>query len=217
MDDNQLSTISISLKKRANQARRSAWISAILIFLTVFLIVTLFYGGSLIYKSKYDQLRYDIYKIKEQITKNVASNNEESSSGNMELQIKKAELELKMAEQNLASRESFGLTFTITESVTKIGSIVISLYLIQILFNLMRYHFKVADHYEVVSEAIKIAQDDIDKLKSVISLISVGHIDFGKTPHSPVETIAEIVNGLSKQISDIPTKINMTSRNSSAK
>jgi hypothetical protein len=207
MNEEQLKELSESLANRAKRSRRSAWFSAGLIVLTVFLIITFFYAGALLGTNRG---RYEVFNKSQsgEIGSSYTDLPPEIASKRLDLELKKAEIELKRSELEKASEEASILTATITESVTKIGAVLISIYLVQILLGLMRYHFKLADHIETMSEAVKIAHDDVDKLEKITGVIGVAHIDFGKSPQSPIDKITNLVKDLGNQVASIRNKLN---------
>ncbi len=214
MNEEQLEDLSKSLSSRAKRARRSAWFSSMLIVTTVFSIITFFYGSGLSNRYELLNIQYELAKQREILAEEVRRTataqsgggekvNTELEAKKLDLELKKAELELKRTELEQASDESLRTTTAITESVTKVGAVLISLYLVQILLGLMRYHFKLADHIETMSEAVKLAKDDVEKLEKISNVIGVSHIDFGKAPQSPIDKLAELVKDLGNQVASI--------------
>lgn len=211
MNEEQLSDLSKSLASRAKRARRSAWYSAVLIIITVFSMITFFYGSGLYDRFALAELKYRLSDLSESSVKE-SPNNEaiptELLAEKLKLDLAKAELDLKRAELDKAAEESSRLSSTITNSVTKVGAVLIAIYLVQILLGLMRYHFKLADHIETMSEALKISNDDIDKLEKITAVIGVAHIDFGKSPQTPVDKLAEIIKDLSGHVASLKKSSN---------
>jgi uncharacterized membrane-anchored protein YhcB (DUF1043 family) len=204
MSDLDFSIIAEPLKIRAIRARRSAWISVLLIVLTVFIMINFFYGNNPIGRIQV----LDEIALPLNLVQNVPEETEAIKIMTIELQLKKAELDVKRTELNKTSEESSRMTRAITESFTKVGAVIISIYLIQILLSLMRYHFKLADHFETVSESMKITTSDVDKLEKIMSVIGVGHIEFGKAPETPANKLLDIAKELSKNVRDIKIKPN---------
>jgi predicted PurR-regulated permease PerM len=200
-----------SLSKRAGSARRSAWFSVSLIVSTVFAMIFFFYiGGSGGVFSFYPEFAQIEAKINEsaEILKESARNQPDLDPAavadlekmKLELQLKQSELDLKRTELEQSSADARRLASTITDSVTKIGAVLIALYMVQILLSLTRYHFRLADHLTIVAESFKYADSDTDKLKDILNVISIDHIDFGKSPTTPMENIIELIKDLPEKI-----------------
>jgi hypothetical protein len=56
----------------------------------------------------------------------------------------------------------------------------------------MRYHFRLADHYLILSEAEK-KSDNVKEFKEYMNILSTKHIDFHKTPPSPADKVIELL------------------------
>jgi len=63
------------------------------------------------------------------------------------------------------------------------------LYVIRILLMLTRYHFRLSAHLYTVADAIKIFEDEPEKLTQFIEATTPKHIGFGKDPETFYETI----------------------------
>lgn len=91
-------------------------------------------------------------------------------------------------------RSSFA--FTISTLTTRVGAILILIFFVQILFALYRYNMRLAAHYDGQADAFELASDrpDLD-LAMLADMLSVRHIDFGKTPRTPSDQVIQLVKG----------------------
>jgi hypothetical protein len=216
MNKKQLNDLSESLGSRARRARRSAWYSAALIIITVFAMIVFFYGVRAVDRYMYadigfklsDTAKFNLVTLaKQKEDRTAPTEDPKLTEKKLDLELKKAELDLRRAELNKGAEESSRMLSVITDSATKIGAVLISIYLIQILLGLMRYHFKLADHLATISDALKISNDDIDKLIKMTEAIGVAHIDFGKNPQTPIDKLTEIIKGVAGQVESLKKHI----------
>ncbi len=199
-----------TLEKRSRSARRSAWFSVMLIVTTVFFMIFFFYAGS-----NSLLLSYELSSIKNELE--VKQRDVEASIKNLnasedpkvfesleklrlELDLKRSELDLEKTKFEQSSADARRMASTITESVTKIGAVLIALYMVQILLSLTRYHFRLADHLAIVSVAIKHSDSDIEKIEQFMTAVGTNHIDFGKAPVTPIDKLLELVRELPDKI-----------------
>lgn len=200
-----------SLSRRAKSARRAAWFSVSLIVTTVFTMIFFFYIGSgsggFLFYPEFSSIEAKISESAKLLEENVKANNALEPSDladlekmKLELQLKQSELDLKRTELEQSSADARRIASTITDSVTKVGAVLIALYMVQILLSLTRYHFRLADHLTIVAESIKHSESDTGKLKELIELIGINHIDFGKVPGTPMENIIELIKELPERI-----------------
>ena len=203
MNDEELLALSASLTKRSSRARRSACVATIMIILTVFVMIFFFYGNSI--TSRYVLSEISSLKSQNDELISVVRKDEPENIVKMRLELEKskAELDLKLVEIEKASEEASRNARTITDSVTKIGAVLIAIYLVQILLSLMRYHFKLADHIETISESLKISKGDLEKLERANVVIGVSHIDFGKSPQTPIDKITEVIKELGDKVAKL--------------
>ncbi len=199
------------LTKRAKSTRRSACFSVSLIVTTVFAMIFFFYVGSgsggFLFYPEFASIEAKISESAKLLEENVKANSSLEPSDladlekmKIELQLKQSELDLKRTELEQSSADARRLASTITDSVTKVGAVLIALYMVQILLSLTRYHFRLADHLTIVAESIKHSDSDTVKLKEIMDLMGVNHIDFGKSPETPMQNIVELIKELPERI-----------------
>jgi hypothetical protein len=94
----------------------------------------------------------------------------------------------------------------ISNSVLRIGGILLAVFLIQILVGFSRYYFRLSDHLSISADIIRLSDGDVGLIKQ-LSPVLLPSFDFGKMPTSPfqkiVDTSMETVRELAKKI---PTK-----------
>lgn len=172
-----------SLRMRSRKARRTAWFSVSLIITTVFLMIAFFYLGEFSRVSLGSLgIQFENYNpVKE--PKDVSP----------DLRKLELEIELEKARWVKDATESMKLIKTIAESVAKVGAVFIAIYLVQILFSLTRYHFRIADHLEGASDILNLAGDDHEKMQNLMLVLATTHIDFGKAPTAPVDKLLDTI------------------------
>lgn len=125
---------------------------------------------------------------------------QEYAKDNNEIKRMRLELDLKKVQIDQENYRNSGLTYTISGAVVRIGSVLIALYLVQILFGLTRYHLRLSDHLAACGDVLIISSGDQKKFVELNSVLSASHIDFGKPPNMPIEKITEAIkDAFSKQ------------------
>ena len=246
-----------TLEKRSKWARLSAWLSVLLIVITVFLMIFFFYsensGIFLPYQLEAINVERSIEKEKLEVEKAKLEAEKakleaekakiEAEKAKLELSIRhpydqgdpifldeiektndieklslkrdleetkldleRTKLDLERTKFEQSSEDVKRITSIITEFITKIGTVIIALYMVQILLGLTRYHFRLADHLAIAAVAIKHSDSDIEKIEQFIAAVGTNHIDFGKAPTTPI-------NRLMETIKELPDKIATTKSN----
>jgi hypothetical protein len=117
-----------------------------------------------------------------------------------------SELEkLKAKNQQLIqdANERVFIVNTVGQSILRFGSVLLAVYLMQIIVNFTRYHFRIADHLSSVADSLELTSGDITNLGKVVDIVSPKHIDFG----APAKSINDNVTSIIKDaISKIPSK-----------
>ena len=226
-----------TLEKRSKWARLSAWLSVLLIVITVFLMIFFFYSESsgilLPYKLEAINSEHSIEKAKLEAEKaelefekakleaekaelelsirrpydegpptflDGTKKIDEIEKLRLELGLEKTKLGLERTKIEQSSEDAKRITSIITEFVTKIGTVIIALYMVQILLGLTRYHFRLADHLAIAAVAIKYADSDIKKIEQFIAAVGTNHIDFGKAPATLIDKLVKMIKELSDKM-----------------
>jgi len=84
------------------------------------------------------------------------------------------------------------LTAQVSSSTLHIASVVLIIYLSQLLIGFSRYHYRVADKLFSQANAVTICitSGDIEKLGEFVSSMSLD-IDFGKSPETPTDKVLD--------------------------
>lgn len=98
----------------------------------------------------------------------------------------------------------------IVQSLIDIGlnvsSVLIAIFIIQILVGFARYSFRIADHVEARADAIDLCREDISKFTEVIASFSSETINFSKMPSAPIESISSVLKELSSSLNAMKPK-----------
>jgi len=207
-----------ALNKKSKSARYTAWLCVTFIVITVFSMLYLFYFESYSSsvsremrtlneligdvdtntvngKRKIDRFMTDLETTKElseRRGKEESASFIELSKLRLEVELKRAEIDIKVAEQQLAFEDRRRIVSMIVEYITKIGAVIIAIYMVQILLSLSRYHLRLSDHLSIVALAVKHSGKDIGELERFVGLVNSNHIDFGKSPVTPVDKLVEV-------------------------
>jgi len=191
MDSEKITSEANALRERAARSRKYAWLSAVLIVTVVFSIVTFFslkgfqinFGPSYVatnYPIMEKGKEYDWSKEEEKIVRLIA------------------QLEDKIASITSDPSSSELTVSVISIAVVRVGTVLIALYLVQILYSIMRYHFRVADYLESSATVLELSQGDNELLVSMNSVMNMNHIEFGKQPNAPMEQVIELLKQVKK-------------------
>jgi hypothetical protein len=94
------------------------------------------------------------------------------------------ELKLKSGSQDIEG--------VIATSITRIGAVMLAVFLMQIFLSFHRYYMRLTNFYDSkIVRAKSIEDDDREGLKALINSLSIDGIDFGKEPSPPIDKIIE--------------------------
>lgn len=80
---------------------------------------------------------------------------------------------------------------------TRIGSILMLIFLVQILLSVYRYSVRMASYYEARADALLLYEGkEAEQLELFVSMLSAEKVEFGKTPQSPTEQAIELIKGV---------------------
>jgi hypothetical protein len=201
---NDLAPVIVNIKKRAKATRRFAKILILIIVAVVGLVLIFFYTTS--QYSPYG--RFETKKairflgfefLSEQEVEAEKTSIKSPDAASKEMQELLAEKE---ALERAANERAFILN-TIGASILRIGSVFLAVYLIQILINLTRYHFRIADHLDSLCDSMAIPHKNLDELYTLVNIIMPKHIDFGAMPKGMDDKVADI---LKATVSKLPGK-----------
>ena len=101
------------------------------------------------------------------------------------------QLDSVLASMAQADQEEKALRTILSSLSTRIGSVLLIVFLVQILAGLYRYSARMAAHYESRGDMLSFG-DDAAKADPV-RFLSTSQVDFGKSPRAPTGQIREIV------------------------
>ena len=91
------------------------------------------------------------------------------------------------------------LIYSLLAAGTRIGAIILSIYLLQFLAHFTRYGFLIADHLDAMADAIELADGNFERVNLLVEALSPRHIGFGKAPASPNEKVLDTVKTLASK------------------
>lgn len=203
MNDEHIKAELTSLEKRAWRSHLIAWVLVFIITSSVTLLVIFFYkyqgsdflGSGIEHEWLGSYLpHYEIESSQdpELIRKLMLDFDRSAMEKYYETQMKRLQI---LSEQN--ANNNFITSLSI--SVARIGSVVIVLYYIQILLNLTRYHFRIADHLYMVVRILKVHGMNGISLDQLISMLSIEHIDIGKAPPSLTDRLINAAENIASK------------------
>jgi hypothetical protein len=118
------------------------------------------------------------------------------SKDQLESEIKLAALEVDKLKLRNEQDNNLRVIDAITTSITRVAAVLIALYLIKILMGVMRYFFRIADHFSSVADATLLCEGRTAEIKDLIGVLSPNHVDFGEAPATPGGEIKDVVDKL---------------------
>lgn len=205
-----------SMSRRSVIARMSAWASiAIMTALAVFVLYLFsdsagYYTiGSRIFASFADRSETDPSErksLKETISELEAKLQKAESAktkDQLDSEVKLAALEVDKLKLRSEQDRSLQILGAITSSITRVGAVMIALYLIQILLGVMRYCFRMADHFACAANATQLSVGRPKGVKELLDVLSPSHVDFGKAPATPASDIKDAVDKIASKLADV--------------
>ena len=86
----------------------------------------------------------------------------------------------------------------IASGITRFGILFVVIYIMQVLVNLYRYTMRLSAHYVALSDALLLAQNNIEILTEIVPTLSPTQVDFGKQPNTPLEQFSKVVDLVKK-------------------
>ena len=208
-----VTAVTKNMLRRSIVARLSAWLSIVIMSgLAIFVLFIFsdagYYGGSLRYlRPEFDitvssEDRARIRSQVEDLRTQLADANAKKSKDQLDAEVKLAELEVQKLKMRGEDDKSLRILGAITSSITRVGAVLVVLYLIQILLSVMRYCFKVADHLAAAANAIVLSGGRPRPMREYLDTTATSHFDFGKVPNTPGTDVKELVDKLSSKLAD---------------
>jgi len=201
----QFSTETIEkLKARAENSRKFARLLVLMnVLIVIGMLVIFFSSTSQIYNTNLAK-RIEISGLGFSYRNDQAieiPDEGKANSSTLDLEERKLLEENKRLSQQISER-AFIIT-SIGEMILRFGSVFLAIYLISILVNITRYHFRMSDHLFSVVSALELCPRVSDDLSVLSELISPKHIDFGSPPKSLNDNL---VTAVRDAISKLPGK-----------
>ena len=82
-------------------------------------------------------------------------------------------------------------------TVTRIGAVLLLIFGAQILIGFYRYNLKLAAFYDARADAIELLDGgSLEDLPALVATLSADQIDMGKSPNTPTEETARLLEAL---------------------
>ena len=90
--------------------------------------------------------------------------------------------------------------YLVSTVTTKIGSVLILLFLVQILVTLYRYNTRLSAYYDARGDGLElVSKQSVSELEQIIKALSPENIDYGKTPSTPTEQVVDLAKEIAKR------------------
>ena len=74
----------------------------------------------------------------------------------------------------------------VNTAIVRVGSVIVSIFLIQILVGFSRYYYRVAEHLSACADVVRLSKGDAQIIKELAPIL-LPSMEFGKVPKSPVQ------------------------------
>jgi hypothetical protein len=101
---------------------------------------------------------------------------------------------------------SFEWLGEITRSFIRIASVIMAVFIINILVSFARYNLRVSNYLDARADCLVITAGDSDKFAALLPSLSVDPLDFMKTPLSPYDTYLATLRGFMPSRSQLAGK-----------
>jgi hypothetical protein len=82
---------------------------------------------------------------------------------------------------------------TIGSAILRIGSVILAVYVIQVMIHLTRYNFRIADHVSALADALVISNGDPKSIAALVNIFAPRHIGFGAPPATAPDKLADFI------------------------
>lgn len=208
-----------SLRRRARSLRSAARFTLFLTFLSIAAGLYLFTSaGQIASRDTYSSVLADELKrsstdaalssqrVVDQLRDLYEKSGPESTQSNVPEELIKAGREIAgqhaRTEQIIARIEQAAVSkdtlyFFLSTLTTRIGSVLLLIFLVQILLSVYRYSVRLETYYDSRADALVIyGGSSEEQLERLVSVLSPDKIEFGKTPTTPTEHAVEAVKNI---------------------
>lgn len=196
-------------RKRASAFRRNASITiAAISLLLIAGILTFIYAGDI---TRREDLSAETVAYLDRAAKTTLENQTHITSALLLADVKEGKLTEKATENLKDAANSLHLTATLLKGLeerpityqgqmlniisiatTRIGIVILLLFLVQILVPLFRYYARLAAFFDSRADVLVLAGSNYDDLEKLINALSTENIDFGKLPVPPTQSAYEL-------------------------
>jgi len=203
IDSSREAAIIRELRTRATHLRRNALFSLVLIVVALAAGLWSFvYAGTI---SNLDRMRseymfqrqLDLYQHEHELRSKEQSKQPSSSTQlDVEKRLERMEDEQAQLKATIASQASSvgdqsRTQQMVTTTTTRVGSVIILLFLVQVLVTLYRYNIRAAAFYDGRADALIMARREDTELGTLVEIFTPTTLDFGKMPSTPLHAVLE--------------------------
>ncbi len=171
-------------RKRAERLRKSAVLVLLLVLISLGFGIYLFVFSGNIAINEIAGLKIELAGVSAEL-KPITKESTASTLGETfkALNNRIETLEEKVARTSDQTQSQIYLVSTVT---TRVGSVLILLFLVQILVSLYRYNIRLAAYYDARADGLElVTTGSSEQIESIVRALSPESIDFGKSPMSP--------------------------------
>lgn len=209
-DSSAIKTLVMSFRRRARYLRRASWVTLFLTFVSIAFGLYIFTTAGNIAQGDIlsQRLREELYESRfrnREALRQIQDLLNASTDNNKGIaidEIKKIETQIEdnsrrteEALNNFISRSGTNeqLLFFLSILSTRVGSIFLLIFLVQILLSVYRYSIRLVSYYEARADALLLYNgSDAEQLQKFVSTLAAERIEFGKSPSTPVEQATEL-------------------------
>ena len=92
----------------------------------------------------------------------------------------------------------------VTKAFIRVGGVIMSVFVINILFSVAKYNLRVANYLDSRADSLLITNGEVDLLAKILPAISVDPLDFVRTPMSPYDTYLDTIKAIIPHRSSSP-------------
>ena len=215
LNNSVVEKLCVQLRRRASRLRLGAFFTLVLIVISLAGGISIFlYAGQISAKESDlaarevnklsaaldDRLSESYYRIRE-LSKELQSGSSKELSSNIERQLSTIQNSIKSTSSFIqelptqVAKNQVGVdTMSMASAIiTRIGSALLLIFLVQILVTLYRYNTRLASYYDARADALELVGDgDENVLEQISNIFSPESLDYGKTPVSPAQHAVDL-------------------------
>ncbi|MCY3702388.1 MAG: hypothetical protein OXG16_06880 [Rhodospirillales bacterium] len=88
----------------------------------------------------------------------------------------------------------------LVEGILRLGAVLLAVYVMQLLFSLIRHQIQLAEDLEQRADLVDLANGSEEKLEKFASLLVAHRDNFGRIPHQPYDKFVDVIKEIATKL-----------------